>query len=104
MERIMELVNILSDIEGMGYLPNSKEEKEFKEGVKLLLKEVQKLNNKEEVRMDNKTKLMELIEQYGDLMFDLRANISDKDSERYDKISDDVKETLKEINDLIDKF
>jgi hypothetical protein len=46
MERIKELVDILVEIEGMGFSPNSEEEERYKEGVKLLLEEVQKLNGK----------------------------------------------------------
>ena len=46
MEGIKELVDILVEIEGMGFFPNSEEEERYKEGVKLLLEEVQKLNEK----------------------------------------------------------
>ena len=46
MERIKEIVDILVEIEGMGFFPNSEEEERYKEGVQLLLEEVQKLNGK----------------------------------------------------------
>ena len=50
MEEIKELVDILVEIEGMGFSPNSEEEERYKEGVQLLLEEVQKLNGKDSHR------------------------------------------------------
>lgn len=44
MENIKELVDILVEIDGMGFAPNSEEEKKFKDGVRLLLREVEKLD------------------------------------------------------------
>ena len=54
MERIKELVDILVEIEGMGFSPNSEEEERYKEGVKLLLEEVQKLNGNVNGKLNGK--------------------------------------------------
>lgn len=55
------------------------------------------------MEMDKK-ELLELIEGYGDLMFELRGNIKDEYSEKYDEISDKIDIVFKKITEIIDKL
>ena len=55
------------------------------------------------MEMDKK-ELLELIEGYGDLMFELRGNINDEYSDKYDEISDKIDIVFKKITEIIDKL
>ena len=55
------------------------------------------------MEMDKK-ELLELIEGYGDLMFELRGNIKDEYSDKYDEISDKIDTVFKKITEIIDKL